>query len=637
MNEKIWGIIGGVALLLALLSPLVLRNSKKVERLFEDAKALHERSNYEEAIEKYKEALKESNKSGAKTEHIDKDFTTLVNLKIAQCYYHLTEKTQDVNYYQDALVHIENVSSKAYVVEHQEELTHLWADILYKTGKFDSAESKFNQLIKNFPKSQWIPKALYTMGEINYQKEKYNKALVNFKKLVDEFPDSEFTAKAKLRIKELPQDDPVPPDPEPVPPDVVMYNDATNLRQQGKIHDAYELYTDLITRFPDSEHVTNAYIGKAEIHLEAKDYIRARENYEEAIYNTENMERRGEIYEAYHRTYLVPVYSRKKILPSDELFVKGSLLRKENRFEDAAEIYERLVNSNLSIDDTVYALYWSGRCYHDAALRHSTSADAVLFRKSTDAFKKLISDYKDSSYTINAYYYLALAYSHWAEALADQSKYQSVINTVEEAETKYADTDDVLYRGHLSLMQALKEKTIQKLSPDPEPPDPPDPPDPSPVVLVNQGRTHLRQGKLEDATKKAKDALYLDPNYSPADQLLSEIKERHYGQGWKFFDEEQQDRAIVEFRSVIDIDPKFKEAHFHLGVIYIEQSKHSEAIEAFEKAISIDQGFKEAYFNLGLAHFERGEREAAKKAANRALEIDPNYEPARVLIEFITK
>ena len=83
MNERIWGIIGGVALLLALLSPLVLGNSKKVEKLFENAEALYERSDYENAIGKYEAALKESNKPGAKTGHIDRDFTTLVHFKIA--------------------------------------------------------------------------------------------------------------------------------------------------------------------------------------------------------------------------------------------------------------------------------------------------------------------------------------------------------------------------------------------------------------------------------------------------------------------------------------------------------------------------------------------------------------------------
>ena len=62
MNSRIWGIIGGVALVIALLSPLVLGNSKKIEQLFEAAEALYERSDYEAAITKYKEALRESKK-----------------------------------------------------------------------------------------------------------------------------------------------------------------------------------------------------------------------------------------------------------------------------------------------------------------------------------------------------------------------------------------------------------------------------------------------------------------------------------------------------------------------------------------------------------------------------------------------
>lgn len=637
MNERIWGIIGGVALLLALLSPLVLGNSKKVERLFGTAEALYERSDYEGAIEKYKEALKESNKPGAKTDHIDEDFTVLVNLKIVQCYYHLAEKTHDVNYYSDALMHIEKVSSKAQVAEHREELTHLWADILYKIKRLDLAESKFNQLIKNFPKSRWIPKALYIIGKINYQQENKEKALSTFQRLVDEFPGSDFKADAERYIAELlPSDDPKPPKPPDVPPsDKTMIDKANNLKQQGKVHDAYQLYTDVITQYPDSKYLTNAYVGRGEIHLEAKNYVKARENYEEAIYTTDDMERRVEIYEVYHHTYLVPVYANRKIQPepSDELFIKARLLRKEHRFLEAAEIYETLVNSSLSTKDTVYALHWLGRCYHDAARQNSTLTDASLFRKSVDAFKKLIADYEDNSYTIKTYYYLTLAYSNWAEALEDQSKCQLVIDTVKKAEMKYADSKDAMYRGHLSLMQELKEKVVQKLNPNPEPPEPPNL---SPAVFVNQGRTYLKQSALEEATTKAKQALELDPNYSPAEELLSKIKERHYGRGWKFFDEGQQDLAIIEFKSAIRIDPKFKEAHFHLGVIYIEQKKYPEAIKAFEKAINIDHEFKEAYFNLGLAHFGSEEREAAKKAANKALEIDPNYEPAQVFIEFIT-
>ena len=127
--------------------------------------------------------------------------------------------------------------------------------------------------------------------------------------------------------------------------------------------------------------------------------MNARANYEEAIYSTADQEEKKEIYAAYHRTYLVPVYAdrTKRADPSDKLFVKARLLRKEKRLIEAAEIYEQLANSNLSVEDTVYALYWAGRCYHEA-----TSENAPVFSKSVNNFKKLITDYENSSYDIKS-------------------------------------------------------------------------------------------------------------------------------------------------------------------------------------------------------------------------------------------
>lgn len=622
MNERIWGIIGGVALLLAFLSPLVLGNSKKVERFFEEAEALYERSSYENAIEKYKDALKESNKLGAKTEHIDKDFTSLVNLKIVQCYYYLAEETQDVKYYRDALGHIEKVSSKAYVAGHVEELTYLWANILYKTEKFDLAESKFDQLINDFPNSRWIPKALFIIGEINYQQESREEALSAFQRLVDEFSHSEFTAKAEQYINELLSSngpEPGPPGPEPVPQDVGMYSDAINLKQQGKVHDAYELYTNLIARFPEGEHVTDAYVGKADIHLEAENYVKARENYEEAIYSTDDEERRVELYEAYHRTYLTPdpISPTPSPEPNDELFTKGMLLRMEKRFSEAAETFEELTNNSLSTEDISSGLYWSGRCYHDAS----------RFKKSVDAYEKLIADYDDSSYTIKAYYYLALAYRDWAKVFRDQSKYELVINTVDEANTKYVNNSDSSVYGWLSRMQDLEEEARKKLtSPLPDPTEEKEhtdkngeDPDPHIKRKNKNGQLTREANKHPEPTKREK------PD-----------KDKYYGRGLTFFDESQYEKAIEAFKNAINIDSEFKEAHFYLGVIYIKQKRHAEAIKAFEKAIRIDSEFKEAYYNLSLVHLESNDRKKAREAAKSALRIDPDYEPARLLIEFVT-
>ena len=704
MNSRIWGIIGGAALVLALLSPLVLGSSQKVERLFEAAEILYERLDYEGAIVKYKEALKESKKLGAKTERIDKDFTILANLKIARCYYELAEDSSDIRHYQSALRYIKEVVLDAETVNHQEELIYLWAETLYKTGDLDQAKSKFSWLTETFPNSHRVEKALYMIGEINYQEENCEEALNAFQKLIDEFPYSDFIAEAEKRIAEIrllidgenSYED--TDEDEYIYQDQVMYQAASNLQQQGRVHDAYELYTDLIEEFPECEYVTDAYVGIAEIHLEAEDYVKAREYYEAAMYSTINEERTRELHEAYHRTYLVPEYSDQRIQPalSDELFVRARLLRNEERFLEASEIYERLANRSLPTEDIVYALYWSGRCYHNAALQNSTLTNERLFRKSVDAFEKLITDHENSSYDIKVYYYLALVYTDWAKVSGDPSKCQSVIDRVDEVNMEYADNDDTTVQGWLSRMQELKEEAHEKLSPPPDPlPEEAKraiaeaeaaiasakqenrepqlihranislesakqqmhrnnytaalnqaketlriinaapPPIPPIQRYVNEGHTYFRQGKLEEATKKAKQALSFDPNYSPAHELLLKIKQKYYGRGWTFFDEEQYNQAIDAFQDAISIDPKFKEAHNHLGVVYIKQEKYPEAIVALEEAINIDEAFKEAYFNLALAYLELDEFEAVKNAAITALRIDPNYEPADMIIRLI--
>lgn len=632
MNARIWGIIGGVALVLALLSPLVLGSAQKVERLFEAAEVLYERSDYEGAIVKYKKALKESKKFGAKTERIDKDFTTVANLKIARCYYELAEDSSDIRHYQSALTHVRKVVSDAKVPKHEEELTYLWAEILHKIGNIDQAKSKFSGLVEKFPKSQWVSKALYIIAEINYQQQNYDIAGKTFQKLITEFPHSEFKVEAEQRITELKymldngQGPPEPPIPNLESRDKTMYNSASNLKQQGRVHDAHQLYTDLITQYPESEYVTDAYIAKAEIHLEIKDYVNARANYEEAMYSTEDQERKIELYKKYQLTYLVPDSiddRRTEVLH----FIDATRLRKESKFLEAAKLYEILADSDLSDEDTAKALYWTGYCYHKVALTNPN-----LFNKSVNTFKKLIENYSNGTHTIEAYYYLTLVYVDWAQISGNRSRYQSVIDTVEKANTRYTDSDKVRNRGWLSRMQELKENAIRKLEP---PPPPPPPPPPDPGSLVDQGYIHLGSGELEKALKKARQALDIDSDYQRAHQLSSAIKETYYGRGWTFFDEEQYDKAIAAFKNAININPKFKEAHCHLGVIYIEQERYTEAVKVLEKAAGIDPGFQEAHFNLALAYLKLDEFEFAKNAATAALEIDPTYEPANTLIRFI--
>lgn len=169
MDRRIWGIIGGLALVLALLSPYILGSTKKVERLFEAAEMLYEQNDYASAIVKYNEVLKESNKLRAKTETIDKDFTTLVNFKIAMSYVRRAEHEGNLIHYEKALEHVKKAAQTVKLAEYEENLTYLWGHILYKTDQLEQALEKFAQLIENFPNSRFAEKAKETIEQINAQ------------------------------------------------------------------------------------------------------------------------------------------------------------------------------------------------------------------------------------------------------------------------------------------------------------------------------------------------------------------------------------------------------------------------------------------------------------------------------------
>ena len=169
MNSRMWGIIGGFALVLALLSPFVLGSTKKVERLFEAAETLYGQNDYERAIAKYSEALKESYKLRAKTETIDKDFTTLVNFKIAVSYAKLAEHEDNPIHYEKALEYIEKAAQTVKLLEYEEKLTYQWGYIFYKMGHLEQALEKLAQLIEKFPNSPLVEKAQETIAQINEQ------------------------------------------------------------------------------------------------------------------------------------------------------------------------------------------------------------------------------------------------------------------------------------------------------------------------------------------------------------------------------------------------------------------------------------------------------------------------------------
>ena len=451
MDKKIWGIIGGIALVFALLSPLVLSSTKKVERIFEDAEELYKHGQYEDAIEKYNSALKEAKKVGVRIETIDADFRARVNYKIARC-----------------------------------------------------------------------------------------------------------------------------------------------LRLLDRIDEALQHYRFIAVQFPYSQYATDSYIDSGDIYFDRKDYEAAGEAYKQALDTIVDAEHKKLIHQKYQQTLvlinppkppsiseLTPLEAEEVDTPNFAVLAEATYLRFEKRFEEAATQYEIFANTYLPVEEAVYALYWAGRCYYDAA----------LFPESVDAFQRLIDDYAYNPNAIEAYHGLAGVYYAWAERNEDRSKYQSAISIVERAEKKYAESDDTKVADWMRRMQVIKQKAVDRLR---------DLPDPNNLTrqandLVQQGLSHYNRGELEAAKQKAEQALKLVPNHSSANELLSKIAEKkHYVQGLRFLDANRYNAAIVEFDKVISINARRKEAYFHLGVAYFNLHNYAYAENSVKNALTIDSKYEEA-------------------------------------------
>ncbi|RKU19431.1 hypothetical protein C6500_10795 [Candidatus Poribacteria bacterium] len=437
MNPRILGIIGGLALIVALLSPFMMGSSKKVEQLFQSAEDLYGQADYEGAIEKYTEALEESTKRGVKTEVIDKDFPTLANYKIAVSYSRLAEQSGDVNHYDTAIEYIEKVAPTATIPKHQEGLTYLWGHILYRTEQFELAEPKFTQLIENFPNSLFVENAWYAIGQLNYKLQNYEDSRQAFKAVLDGFPNSDFKDDAQHLIAQsflnesnyeqaYQEFDKIATEEFKNYPDLqaeAMYKAAYSLNQLGRDDEAIGRYTNFITQFPESQYVTAAYFDQGAIYSRQKDYDNARVNYELALQNTADRTLQAEIQSAIGRTYfdqgdyensivsyktLLEEYPESDFIAEAKLGIADSHFRLSN-WSDATVAYERVINEHEEATDFIpYCSYQIGEAYYklgsDQIKAGETDTGMATLELALQWYQKTVDDYPQDPVAPHALY-----------------------------------------------------------------------------------------------------------------------------------------------------------------------------------------------------------------------------------------
>ncbi len=95
--------------------------------------------------------------------------------------------------------------------------------------------------------------------------------------------------------------------------------------------------------------------------------------------------------------------------------------------------------------------------------------------------------------------------------------------------------------------------------------------------------------------------------------------------GMKYYEQDELDQAISEFKEAIALDPNNAEAHRNLGTAYGEQGKWEESVLAYKQAIELVPDYGEAYGDIAAAYFNTGKLEEAMAAAKKGIELAPDY------------
>ena len=135
---------------------------------------------------------------------------------------------------------------------------------------------------------------------------------------------------------------------------------------------------------------------------------------------------------------------------------------------------------------------------------------------------------------------------------------------------------------------------------------------------INELIKLYQSGKLDIVEKKVIELIKKKPKSFVLYNLFGAI----------LVDQKNFDKAIINYKKSIEINPDYAEGHNNLGSALYKLRKFNEAIDSYQRAIKIKPNFSEAYNNLGLAFEELRKFNEAIDSYQRAIKINPEYAEA---------
>ncbi len=137
------------------------------------------------------------------------------------------------------------------------------------------------------------------------------------------------------------------------------------------------------------------------------------------------------------------------------------------------------------------------------------------------------------------------------------------------------------------------------------------------------GKSEGQPAKIDTFTgKKTLDEMpgLTAPDETGQDISIEDLAER----GISYYDQGMINKAIEEFKEVLELDPEDVETHYHLGNAYADNEMSDEAIQAFKKAIELKPDFIDAYLSLSTLYLDTDLIDEAISLCKQAISANPD-------------
>ena len=112
--------------------------------------------------------------------------------------------------------------------------------------------------------------------------------------------------------------------------------------------------------------------------------------------------------------------------------------------------------------------------------------------------------------------------------------------------------------------------------------------------------------------------------------------ERHWKKGEQYFSENKPREALLEYKNVLQLDPKPRKAHYKMGLTYLRMGMIREAYAEISKTVELDPGMTDARNQLGQMYLLSGDRKKAREQAETVLAKDARNSSAHLLLSNIS-